>query len=87
MLNQFKQDLQTSINNLNFNCKNIEHVVAEILYITANALSSQSIYPLSNFYLNLSKFLNNKFYAFDTLLAENFIKLRIMKRQKKFIKT
>ena len=43
-----------------------------MLYIAANALSSQSIYPLSNFYLNLSKFLNEDFSTFDTLLAENF---------------
>ena len=51
-----------------------EHIAAEILYITANALSSQSAYALSNFYLNLAKFLNKNFYAFDTLLAENFYK-------------
>ena len=37
-----------------FNCQNLSHVVAEILYITANALSSQNIYTFSNFYLNLS---------------------------------
>ena len=57
----------------NFNCQNQTNVVAEILYIAANALSSQSIYKMSNFYLNLSKYLNNDFLFFDTLLAENFI--------------
>ena len=51
-----------------------EHVIAEILYITANALSSQNIYSLSNFYLNLAKFLNEDFHSYDTLLAENFYK-------------
>ena len=45
----------------NFNCQNLSHVVAEIFYITANALSSQNIYTFSNFYLNLSKYLNNDF--------------------------
>jgi tetratricopeptide (TPR) repeat protein len=50
-------------------------VIAEILYITSNALSSQSIYTLSNFYLNLAKFLNEKFHSYDTLLAENFYKI------------
>ena len=47
LLNQYKLDLNQSINYSIFNCKNIKHVIAEILYITSNALSSQSIYPLS----------------------------------------
>ena len=71
LLNQYKIDLINSKNNFDFDCKKKQHVVAEILYITANALSSQSIYPLSNFYLNLSKYLNKEFLAFDTLMAEN----------------
>ena len=49
LLNQYKIDLENSENNFYFDCKKREHVIAEILYITANALSSQSIYPLSNF--------------------------------------
>ena len=61
-------------------------LLQKLLYIAANALSSQSIYPTSNFYLNLSKYLNKDFHAFDTLLAENFIKLMIFLKQKKFIK-
>tara|TARA_B100000963_G_scaffold352616_1_gene366073 strand:+ start:1532 stop:3214 length:1683 start_codon:yes stop_codon:yes gene_type:complete len=73
-LNQLKINLNENRNISSFNCKNKIHVVAEILYITANALSSQSIYPLSNFYLNLAKFLNENFHSYDTLLAENFYK-------------
>jgi hypothetical protein len=57
LLNQYKIDLQKSENIFLFNCKKEEHVIAEILYITANALSSQSIFYLSNFYIKLSKFL------------------------------
>ena len=56
-----------------FNCQNQADVAAEILYIAANALSSQSVFTFSNFYLNLSKYLNSDFEYFDTLLAENFI--------------
>tara|TARA_B100000575_G_C23129212_1_gene654698 strand:+ start:1185 stop:2879 length:1695 start_codon:yes stop_codon:yes gene_type:complete len=74
LLNQYKIDLNNNKDVLAFSCKKKEHVIAEILYITANALSSQSIYPLSNFYLNLSKYLNENFQSFDTLLAENFYK-------------
>ena len=72
LLNQYKLDLNNDKYENSFNCQNLSHVAAEILYITANALSSQYIYKLSNFYLNLSKYLNKDFYAFDALLAENF---------------
>ncbi len=82
-LNQFKADLNENKNMSIFNCKNEAHVSAEILYITANALSSQSIYTLSNFYLNLAKFLNEDFHSYDTLLAENFYKIENFKEAKK----
>ena len=72
LLNQYKLDLNLDNYISNFNCKNKEHVIAEILYITSNALSSQSIYPLSDFYLNLAKYLNKDFHSYNTLLAENF---------------
>ncbi len=75
LLNQYKLDLSQGSYASNFDCKNKGHVIAEILYITSNALSSQSIYTLSNFYLNLAKFLNEKFHSYDTLLAENFYKI------------
>ena len=61
----------------------MSHIIAELLYITANALSSQSIYTFSNFYLNLSKYLNKNFHSFDTLLAENFYKIENFNRAKK----
>ena len=69
-----------------FNCKNSNDVVAEIFYILANALSSQEKYKLSNFYINLSKFLNPNFLSYDTLLAENFIVLNRYDRAEKIYK-
>jgi len=72
LLNQYKLDLNKGSNTSSFNCKNKGHVIAEILYITSNALSSQSIYPLSDFYLNLAKYLNEEFHSYDTLSAENY---------------
>ena len=83
LLNQYKYDLINDKNEINFNCQNQSHIVAEILYITANALSSQSIYTFSNFYLNLAKYLNNNFHSFDTLLAENFYKTGKLNQAKK----
>ena len=82
LLNQYKLDLNQGKNIISFDCKNKGHVIAEMLYITSNALSSQSIYPLSNFYLNLSKYLNGEFYSYDTLLAENFYKVNNFKGAK-----
>ena len=72
LLNQYKLNLNEGDNTSNFNCKNKKHNIAEILYVTSNALSSQSIFPLSDYYLNLAKYLNQDFHSYDTLLAENF---------------
>ncbi len=86
LINQYKIDLEKNENNFEFDCKKIQHIVAEILYITASALSSQSIYYLSNFYLNLSKYLNKDFHAFDTLMAENFYNIDDFSNAKKIFK-
>ncbi len=84
LLNQYNLDLNNNQKHENnFNCQNLSHIVAEILYITANALSSQYIYTLSNFYLNLAKYLNEDFYSFDALMAENFYKIDNFKKAKK----
>ena len=87
LLNQYKLDLENSDNNFSFDFKNETHIIAEILYIVANAFSSQSIYSVSNFYLNLSKYLNKDFHAFDTLIAENFYNLDDFENSKKIYKS
>ena len=86
LLNQYLVDLENSKNSFNFSCENEKDVVAELMYIAANALSSQSIYPSSNFYLNLTKYLNKDFHAYDTLLAENMYKINDFKNSKKIYK-
>ena len=58
-------------------------VVAELFYITANALSSQSLFSLSNFYLNLAKYLNQEFISYNTLLAENYFMIGNYNQSKK----
>jgi len=55
-----------------FNCKNSQDTIAEFFYIIANLYSSEKNYRLSNFYLKISLFLNNKFSTNKALLAENF---------------
>ncbi len=86
LLNQYKFDLENKGGKIKFNCQDQSHVAAEILYITANALSSQSIYTFSNFYLNLAKYLNDNFKSFNTLLAENFYKVNDLEQAKKIYK-
>ena len=71
LLNNLKENFNIK-KSLDFNCKKEKDIAAEMLYIGANALSSQSFFQLSNFYLNLSKYLNNNFHSYNTLLAENF---------------
>ena len=85
ILNQFQIDLIEKQKNKNeFNCKKINHVIAEVIYIVANGLSAQSNYVASNFYLNLAKYLNPNFLSFDTLYAEN---LEVLKKYSDTINT
>ena len=80
LINQFKKNINNKMNLKDkFNCGNTSDILGEILYVFANAMSSQREYKLSNLYINLSKFLNPKFKSYDTLLAENYI---ILKRNK-----
>ncbi len=78
LLNQLHSDITLKKENYlqnNFECENISNIIAELLYITANALSSQNFYSLSNFYINLAKYLNQNFFSYNTLLAENFVRI------------
>ncbi|PDH19800.1 MAG: hypothetical protein CNC06_02865 [Pelagibacterales bacterium MED-G40] len=88
ILNQLKEDINFQKNAFSntFDCKNLSHVVAEIFYIVSNALSGQSLYSLSNFYLNLSKYLNPDFASFDALYAENYYMTRNYEKAKKVYK-
>tara|TARA_B110000438_G_scaffold284442_1_gene313521 strand:+ start:908 stop:2623 length:1716 start_codon:yes stop_codon:yes gene_type:complete len=89
LLNQFQIEINSNKKknfSNKFNCKKIENVIAEIFYIIANSLSTQSQFALSNFYLNLSKYLNPNFISFDTLLAENFFNMKDYKNSKNLYK-
>ena len=84
ILNQLKIDLlskkKLKMFSNKFDCKKLSHVVAETFYITGNALASQGAYSLSNFYLNLAKYLNSNFVSFDALYAENFYMTNNLKK-------
>ena len=55
-----------------FSCSNSNDVIAEFLFLVANLHSSQNDYKRSNFYLNISHYLNPKFQFNLSLLAENY---------------
>ena len=87
ILNQLKIDLKQRKKFHNkFDCKNSANVIAEIFYITSNALASQNNYAASNFYLSLSKYLNPNFVSFDVLHAENFFLFQEYEKANKIFK-
>ena len=86
LIKQLLEDIEEKNNEKisdKFNCQNPAHVVAEVLYIAANAMATQSAYQLSNFYLNLAIYLNPDFVSFKTLHAENFYMINSLEKSKK----
>ena len=69
-----------------FSCKNHNDVMAEFLYLISNLYSSQDDFEKSNFYLNLSNFLNPKFIYNLYLVAENQYLNKEYKKAKKTLK-
>ncbi len=55
-----------------FSCKDHNDLVSEFLFLISNLYSSQDNFEKSNFYLNLSNYLNPKFKFNLSLVAENF---------------
>ena len=55
-----------------FSCNNHNDIVGEFLFLISNLYSSQNNIKKSNFYLNLSNYLNPKFIFNSTLIVENF---------------
>ena len=56
-----------------FSCKNYNDIISEFLFLISNIYSAQNEFEKSNFYLNLSIFLNPKFIFNQSLVAENLV--------------
>ncbi len=54
-----------------FSCKDYNHLIGEFLFLISNIYSSQDEFKKSNFFLNLSIFLNPKFIFNLSLIVEN----------------
>ena len=77
LINQLKKDLENKkINKNKFSCKKSSDILAEIFYVISNALTSTGNYDLSNFYINLAKYLNPNFPSYNSLLAENYVYIK-----------
>ena len=87
LINQLRKTLiENEKNNNKFDCKKKNHIIAELFYVIANALSTQGNYELSNFYINLSKYFNPYFSSYDSLIAENFFILKKYEKSRKIYK-
>ena len=69
-----------------FSCKNSNDIISEFLFLISNLYSSQDSYEKSNFYLNLSNFLNPKFVFNLSLVVENQYFNQEYKKAKKTLK-
>lgn len=73
------------INNF-YKRKNINHGLAELLYLFANFYQNYEQVQISNFYLNLSEYLNPNFLSNKILKVENLIILNNLEELEKEIK-
>ena len=69
-----------------FSCNNHNDIISEFLFLISNLHSSQEDIEKSNFYLNLSNYLNPKFILNSTLIAENFYLNEEYEKAKKILK-
>ncbi len=69
-----------------FSCNNHNDIISEFLFLISNLYSSQDDFEKSNFYLNLSNYLNPKFILNTSLVAENFYLNQEYEKAKKVLK-
>ena len=69
-----------------FSCNNHNDIISEFLFLISNLYSSQDDFEKSNFYLNLSNYLNPKFKFNLSLVAENFYLNKEYDKVKKILK-
>ena len=69
-----------------FSCKNSNDIIGEFLFIISNLYSAEDQINKSNFYFNLSNFLNPKFKFNFTLLIDNYFQKEEFTKAKKTLK-
>ncbi|SVC19905.1 uncharacterized protein METZ01_LOCUS272759, partial [marine metagenome] len=69
-----------------FSCKNSNDIIGEFLFIISNLYSAEDQINKSNFYFNLSNFLNPKFKFNFALLVDNYFQKEEFTKAKKTLK-
>ena len=69
-----------------FSCKNSSDLIAELLFIISNLYSSEGELEKSNFYFNLSNYLNPKFIFNFALQSENYLEKEDFDKLKNVLK-
>ena len=69
-----------------FSCNNSNDIIGEFLFIISNLYSTEDEIEKSNFYFNLSNYLNPKFKFNLALLAENYLQKEEFTKSKKVLK-
>ena len=69
-----------------FSCKNSNDIIGEFLFIISNLYSAEDQINKSNFYFNLSNFLNPKFKFNFALLVDNYFQKEEFTKAKKVLK-
>ena len=83
--NWLDEDNSIKFNNV-FSCQNPNDIISEFLFLISNLYSSYDNLEKSNFYLNLSNFLNPKFIFNLSLVAENYYLNNNFEKAKKILK-
>ncbi len=68
-----------------FSCKSESNILSEFFYLVANLYSGQNNFEMSNFYINISNFLNPKFKFNLSLLADNYYRNKNYKKTKNIL--
>ena len=68
-----------------FSCEKESNILSEFFFLIANLYSSQKDFENSNFYMNISNYLNNKFKFNLTLLSENYFDNKNYNKSKKIL--
>jgi len=69
-----------------FSCNNSNDIIAEFLFIISNLYAGEHEIANSNFYFNLSNFINPKFKFNSALLADNYLQEKDFAKAKKTLK-
>ena len=85
LVEKVDEDNSIKFNNV-FSCQNPNDIISEFLFLISNLYSSYDNLEKSNFYLNLSNFLNPKFIFNLSLVAENYYLNNNFEKAKKILK-